>query len=106
MRDTKVLPTILVSLLLAPWIHGQEFSSRDQREAQQLELLRFVEAEFPEARIDVRFEASSRNAMATLRFEPKIIDGKPVKRTGVVYPIDYRILDDDGNPSEMLMPQN
>lgn len=52
------------------------------------------------------FEASSRNAMATLRFEPKIIDGKSVKRTGVVYPIDYRILDDDGNPSEMLMPQD
>lgn len=52
------------------------------------------------------FVASSRNAMASLRFEPKLVEGKAVKRTGVVYPIDYLILGDDGNPTELLMPQD
>ena len=52
------------------------------------------------------FVESSRNAMATLRFKPKIIDGKPVKRTGVVYPIDYLMVDESGTQTELLMPEN
>lgn len=52
------------------------------------------------------FVESSRNAVAKLRFEPKIIDGKPVKRTGVVYPIYYQLIAADGTEMEMLMPEN
>ncbi len=52
------------------------------------------------------FVESSRNAMATLRFEPKIVDGTAVKRTGVVYPIEYRVLDENGNERELLLPEN
>ncbi len=51
------------------------------------------------------FVASSRNAMATLRFEPKIVDGKAVKRTGVVYPIVYQIIGEDGAEIEPLLPE-
>lgn len=51
------------------------------------------------------FIASSRNAMATLRFEPKIVNGKAVKRTGVVYPIVYQMVDENGTEIEPLLPQ-
>jgi outer membrane biosynthesis protein TonB len=40
------------------------------------------------------FVESSRNAVSTLRFEPKIIDGKAVTRKGVVYPLEYIVADD------------
>ena len=40
------------------------------------------------------FVNSSRNAVSTLRFEPKIVDGVPVTRTGIVYPILY-VLDEE-----------
>lgn len=50
------------------------------------------------------FVNSSRNAMASLRFEPVIIDGQAVTRTGVVYPIDYRIIDENGVEAELLLP--
>lgn len=30
-------------------------------------------------------------AIQSLRFEPKIVDGEPVRMTGIVYPIEYRI---------------
>nr|WP_070960537.1 energy transducer TonB [Hyphomonas sp. Mor2] len=51
------------------------------------------------------FVNSSRNAIATLRFEPKIVNGEAVTRTGVVYPIEYWINDEDGNPTELLLPE-
>lgn len=37
------------------------------------------------------FVDSATQAIATLRFEPKIVNGEPVRRTGVVYPIQYQI---------------
>lgn len=52
------------------------------------------------------FVASSRNAMASLRFDPKIVNGKPVKRTGVVYPIQYRMIRGDGAEAELLFPED
>lgn len=52
------------------------------------------------------FVASARNAIATLRFKPKIVDGKPVIREGVVYPLEYRMMDDDGNFLPLLMPKD
>ncbi|MEM9180651.1 MAG: energy transducer TonB [Pseudomonadota bacterium] len=51
------------------------------------------------------FVTSARNAIATLRFEPKIVNGNAVKRTGVVYPIVYQLLDENGNPLDPLMPE-
>lgn len=49
------------------------------------------------------FVASSRNAVSALRFEPKIVDGKAVTRTDVVYPLKYVVNDGDGGlASEML----
>ena len=45
---------VLHAIVLSPAVWGQEATSRDQREAQQMELIRFIEAEFPEARIDFR----------------------------------------------------
>lgn len=50
------------------------------------------------------FVNATRNAVSTLRFEPKMVDGKPVKRTGVVYPMQFLIHDADGNPIEPLRP--
>lgn len=52
------------------------------------------------------FVASSRNAVSALRFEPKIVDGKAVTRTGVVYPLEYVVNDHDGNPIAPLLPTN
>lgn len=37
------------------------------------------------------FVASVKAAVLTLRFEPKIVDGVAVSRTGVVYPISYEV---------------
>lgn len=37
------------------------------------------------------FVDSARNAVLTLRFKPKFVDGKPVPRKNVVYPISYHI---------------
>lgn len=51
------------------------------------------------------FESSARNAMSSLRFEPKFVDGKAVIRKGVVYPIHYNLYDDDGNMIKPLMPR-
>lgn len=50
------------------------------------------------------FIDSARNAIATLRFEPKVVDGKTVKRTGVVYPIVYQLTDENGDELPVLMP--
>ncbi|MEM7458276.1 MAG: energy transducer TonB [Pseudomonadota bacterium] len=50
------------------------------------------------------FVKSSRNAVATLKFAPKIVDGKAVERTGVVYPLVYVVLDGAGNEIPPLMP--
>lgn len=50
------------------------------------------------------FVASSRNAMASLRFEPKVVDGRAVIRKGVVYPIVYQVTDGNGNLLDPLMP--
>lgn len=49
------------------------------------------------------FVESSRNAVATLRFEPKLKDGVAVVRKGVVYPVVYYLRDDEGNPIPPLM---
>lgn len=46
----------------------------------------FVESPFDVLCSYPAFEQSVRAATMTLRFEPKIVDGKPVRRTGVVYP--------------------
>jgi len=52
------------------------------------------------------FVESSRNAVTTLKFEPKMIDGTPVTRTGVVYPIVYALYDDNSELiSEVLQPE-
>ena len=40
------------------------------------------------------FVDATRKAIETLRFEPKMEDGEPVRMTGVVYPIKYEILSD------------
>lgn len=52
------------------------------------------------------FVASSRNAVSTLRFEPKIVDEIAVVRKGVVYPVVYTVTDSDGNPIPPLMPKD
>ena len=41
------------------------------------------------------FVESTRLAILTLRFEPKLIEDKPVWRRGVVYPIEYMIVTSD-----------
>ena len=50
------------------------------------------------------FVASSRNAISTLRFEPKIVNGVAVVRKGIVYPVVYSVQDEDGNDIAPLMP--
>ena len=50
------------------------------------------------------FIDATRNAVSTLRFEPKLVDGKPVTRTGVVYPMQFLIYDENGNEVEPLRP--
>ena len=50
------------------------------------------------------FVESSRNAVSTLRFEPKMENGEAVIREGVVYPLEYRVMDDDGNVIPPLEP--
>ncbi|WP_300375565.1 energy transducer TonB [Henriciella sp.] len=40
------------------------------------------------------FVDATRTAIQTLRFEPKMQDGKPIRRKGVVYPIQYIITPD------------
>ena len=41
------------------------------------------------------FEASVVSAVSMLRFEPKLVDGEPVRRVGIVYPIYYEISAND-----------
>ncbi len=50
------------------------------------------------------FVNSSRNAVATLKFAPKIVDGKAVARKGVVYPLVYVVMDTEGNEIPPLLP--
>ena len=51
------------------------------------------------------FVDSAKNALATLRFEPKLVDGQAVQRKGLVYPLWYMIADENGDPvSPVLMP--
>ncbi|MEL6665082.1 MAG: energy transducer TonB [Pseudomonadota bacterium] len=50
------------------------------------------------------FVTSSSNAVSTLRFKPKMVDGVAVTRKGVIYPIVYLLKDEDGNDIEPLMP--
>ncbi|MEQ8558573.1 MAG: energy transducer TonB [Henriciella sp.] len=45
------------------------------------------------------FVEATRTAIETLRFEPKMEDGQPVRRTGVVYPIEYLVTPDTENVS-------
>ncbi|MEL7283057.1 MAG: energy transducer TonB [Pseudomonadota bacterium] len=53
------------------------------------------------------FVDSSRNAVTSLRFEPKIVDGEAVIRKGVVYPLSYQLMDENMQPiSEMLLPED
>ena len=52
------------------------------------------------------FLESSRNAVSTLRFEPKIEDGVAVIRKGVVYPLWYIVADDEGNEIAPLRPED
>lgn len=40
---------------------------------------------------DPVFVKSAEAAMRAVHFAPKIIDGEPVARTAVVYPIEYRL---------------
>lgn len=40
------------------------------------------------------FVEATRRAIETLEFAPKIVEGKPVRRTGVVYPISYQLIAD------------
>lgn len=51
------------------------------------------------------FVNATRNAVATLRFEPKMKDGKPILRKGIVYPMSFLINDENGNPIEPLRPE-
>lgn len=51
------------------------------------------------------FVDSSRNAVSSLRFEPKLVDGQAVTRKGVVYPLVYSLVDEDDNSTaEVLEP--
>ncbi len=50
------------------------------------------------------FVQATRNAVSTLRFEPKLKDGNPVIRTGVVYPLEFLMTDKHGNPNEPSRP--
>ena len=52
------------------------------------------------------FVDSARNAVSTLRFEPKIEDGVAVIREDVVYPLLYIVTDDAGNEIAPLLPEN
>ena len=59
---------------------------------------------FVETGIDVDcdhpgFVAATRRAIQTLRFEPKMKDGEPVRMTDVVYPIEYRMTPETQNIS-------
>ncbi|MCF6329310.1 MAG: energy transducer TonB [Henriciella sp.] len=40
------------------------------------------------------FVEAVRNAVITLRFLPKLVDGKAVRRTGVVYPLEFMLVAD------------
>ncbi|MEE9380065.1 MAG: energy transducer TonB [Hyphomonadaceae bacterium] len=37
------------------------------------------------------FVEAVRNAVISLRFEPKLVDGEAVRRTGVIYPLEFRL---------------
>ncbi|MEL6857315.1 MAG: energy transducer TonB [Pseudomonadota bacterium] len=51
------------------------------------------------------FVESAKNAISSLRFEPKIVYAQAVKRTGVVYPLWYMLADENGDPvAPVLMP--
>ncbi|MFN3213546.1 MAG: energy transducer TonB [Henriciella sp.] len=52
------------------------------------------------------FVDSSRNAVASLKFEPKMVDGVAVKRKGVVYPLVFQMADDEDNLMPPLMPNS
>ena len=52
------------------------------------------------------FIDSSRNAVAALRFEPKIENGVAIVREGVVYPLVYLMTDDAGNEIAPLLPED
>ena len=51
----------------------------------------FVETPIEVTCNDPSFVESARAATQSLRFEPKISDGKAVRRTGVVYPYEFRL---------------
>ena len=51
----------------------------------------FVEADVEVDCTHPGFVDAVRNAVLTLRFEPKMEDGKAVRRTGVVYPMSFEI---------------
>ena len=40
------------------------------------------------------------NSASTLRFSPKLVDGEPVRREGVVYPLLFKINDDETTVEE------
>ena len=50
------------------------------------------------------FVNSSRNAVATLKFAPKIVNGEAVARKGIVYPLVYLVTDTDGYEIPPLLP--
>lgn len=56
-----------------------------------------VEPGFPVDCTHPGFVDATRSAIGTLRFEPKLEDGQPVRRTGVVYPIEYIVTPDTEN---------
>ncbi len=51
------------------------------------------------------FINATRNAVSTLRFEPKTEDGIAVLREGVLYPLEFVVMDDVGNAIEPLRPE-
>lgn len=51
------------------------------------------------------FINATRNAVSSLKFEPKTKDGKPIMRKGVVYPLEFLITDSTGELIEPLRPK-
>lgn len=51
------------------------------------------------------FLESARQAISALRFEPKIVDGVAVAQTGISYPLDYHIQDEEGELVPPLLPK-
>jgi len=46
------------------------------------------------------FTVTTHQATERLRFDPKLVDGEPVERRGVVYPYSYNLGNDNDQPSE------